>query len=136
MKHSLADGSGYVEIDHRNSPGLTEADVAGMPGGVAVAGGTRWEADIQQCSHCQRGVVLNPGRVRARAVCLKCHHFICDHCDAARATTGDCVPFLAVLDRAATIAERYAAEPDHPDAVLDPVALAAPSAPRIVLTDA
>lgn len=136
MKHSLADGSGYLEIDHRDSPGLTPADVAGMPGAVAVAGGQRLEADVQQCSHCQRAVVLNPGRVRARAVCTKCMHFICDGCDAIRlASGGACVPFKQVLDRAATIAEKFVGQQDHPEAAIELDALQQPSAPTIVLTD-
>lgn len=135
MKHSLADGSGYLVIDHRDSPGLTPADVAGVPGAMAVPGGQQLERDIQQCSHCQRGVVLNPGRVRARAVCQKCDHYICDGCAELLAATGQCVPFKAVLDRAATIAEKFSGQPDHPEAVIDAQALAQPAAPRIVLTD-
>lgn len=123
MKHSLADGSGYLSIDHTESPGLTPADVAHVPGAMAVPGGALLERDVQQCSHCQRAVVLNPGRVRARAVCLKCHHFICDGCEAIRVKTGECVPFKAVLDRAVDVAEKYAGQPDHPAA-------------QIVLTDA
>lgn len=138
MKRSLSHGSGYLEIDHSNSPGLSPADVAQVPGALAVPGGSVLERDVQQCSHCQRMVVLHPGRVRDRAVCPKCDHFICDHCDAARvASGGQCVPFKQVLDRAAAIAEKFAGQPDHPEAVIDPEALrAAQPTPRVVLTDA
>lgn len=139
MKRTLSAGAGYLQIDHRNSPGLTPADVAGIPGAVAVAGGEQLERDVMQCSHCQRSVVLNPGRVRARAVCPKCHHYICDGCEAIRvASGGACVPFKAVLDTAANIAEKYAGQPDHPDAAIDPQKIAAEAAatPKIVLTDA
>lgn len=118
MKRSLADGSGFLEIDHRDSPGLTPADVAHIPGAIAVPGGSLLERDIQQCSHCQRGVVLNPGRVRARAVCPKCYHYLCDECEALRVKTGACVPFKAVLDRAATITEKFLGQPDHPEAAI------------------
>lgn len=138
MKRSLSHGSGYLEIDHRDSPGLTPADVAGVPGAVAVPGGEHFEADIMQCSHCQRGVLLNSGRVRSRAVCPKCMHFICDSCETVRVHTGgQCVPFKAVLDRASEIAEKYGGQPDHPELAKldDPASLAEPSAPRIVLTD-
>lgn len=124
MKHRLSDGSGFLEIDHTNSPGTDD-----------VPGGTKFEADIMQCSHCQRGVILNPGRVRVRAVCGKCHHYVCDSCAKMLAATGECVPFKAVLDRAATIAEKFVGQPDHPDAVIDVDALSAPVAPRVVLTD-
>lgn len=136
MKRSLADGSGYLEIDHRESPGLTPADVAHIPGAIAVPGGAHLERDVQQCSHCQRMVVLNPGRVRDRAVCPKCHHYLCDGCEAARvASGGECVPFKAVLDRAAEIAEKYVGQPDHPEAVIDLATLSKPGPPKIVLTD-
>lgn len=148
MQHRLSDGAGYLEIDHRESPGLTPAQVAHMPGALAVGRGDFLERDVKQCSHCQRMVVLEPARVRDRAVCPGCHHFICDGCETMRAASGKCVPFLQVLDRAATIAERFAHEPDHPDAGLalddlrTPVATVAvpgrpqPTDARVVLTDA
>jgi len=136
MKRTLAAGSGYLVIDHRNSPGLTPADVAHLPGVVAVPGGTVFERDMQQCSHCQRGVVLNPGRVRDRAVCQKCFHYICDSCEAARvASGGACVPFKQVLDRVFDIAEQFIGQPDHPEAAVSLEQLTAPSAPRVVLAD-
>lgn len=124
MKKSLAHGSGYLEIDHRDSPGLLPEDVAHVPGAVAVGPGEHFERDVQMCSHCQRGVLLNPGRVRARAVCPKCYHFICDPCEAIRAATGECVPFKARIEQAQEIAEKVACQPDSPD-----------SDPKIVLTD-
>ncbi len=137
MKRSLSDGSGFLEIDHRNSPGISEEDIpAPLRGKVLVAGkGEHLERDVQQCSHCQRSVVLNPGRVRARAVCLACDHYICDDCDEfTRKTGAKCVPFKAVLDVAANIAETFAGQPDHPDAVIDPVAIAAQKAQEIKTT--
>lgn len=123
---NLTSHTGYLEIDHRDSPGLTPADVVGVPGALPVGPGEVLERDVKQCSHCQRMVVLHPGRVRQRAVCPKCHHYICDQCEGARvASGGDCVPFKQVLDEAANIAEKFAGQPDHPDA----------PPPRIVLTD-
>ncbi len=134
MKHSIGDGTGYIQIDHRNSPGLSADDVAAVPGALAVPEGTQVERDIAQCSHCQRAVVLNPGRVRTRAVCPKCYHFICDSCETARiASGGACVPFKQVLDRAATIVEKFEAQPDHPDAQIVLEDLQAPPEPKIVL---
>jgi len=124
MKRSISHGSGFLEIDHRDSPGLTPEQVAHIPGAIAVGAGQLLERDIQQCSHCQRGVILNPGRVRARAVCLKCDHFVCDGCAEILARTGECVPFLKRLDRAHAIIERHIGQPDHPEAN-----------PDIVLTD-
>lgn len=144
MRRSLADGAGYLEINHQDSPGLTPADVAGIPGAIAVPGGQVLERDIKQCSHCQRGVLLNPGRVRERAVCLKCYQFICDGCEAIRVKTGECVPFKQILDRAGDIAEKFAHDPTHPDAAINPdalrgqnptVSVPADVRPRVVLTD-
>lgn len=102
MKRSLAHGSGYLTIDHRESPGLTPADVAHVPGAVAVGAGQQFEADIQQCTHCQRGVLLNVDRVRPRGYCARCDHFICDSCEAIQARTVDHVPFAKVIDRVDT----------------------------------
>jgi hypothetical protein len=138
---TLGSHTGYLEIDHRDSPGLSPADVAHVPNAIPVGSGQVLERDVKQCSHCQRAVVLNPARVRSRAVCLHCFHYICDGCDETYRMTGSCVPFKAVLDRAEAIAEKFVGQPDHPDAVIDPVALAQPGAPsvavpNIVLTDA
>lgn len=133
---TLTHGAGYLVIDHTDSPGLTPADVSGIPGAIATPAGQVLERDVMTCSHCQRAVVLNPGRVRARAVCPKCHHFVCDSCEAIRVKTGACVPFKAVLDRAATVAEKFVGQPDHPEArqVDEVTALQQPGPPRVVLT--
>lgn len=98
MKHSLKDGAGYLQIDHRESPGLLPADVAHLPGAIAVGQGEHFEADVQQCSHCQRGVVLRADRVRPRGYCPKCDHYVCDECDMIRVRTGACVPMRRVID--------------------------------------
>lgn len=139
----LGTHTGFFEIDHRDSPGVTAADLVGIPGAIAVGAGQHLERDVKQCSHCQRMVVLEPARVRARAVCPGCYSYICDGCETIRAVAGQCVPFKAVLDEAATIAEKFVGQPDHPDAVMDPVAIArhlservTTATPSIVLTDA
>lgn len=124
MKRSLKQGSGYLVIDHSESPGLTPSDVAGMSGAIAVGKGEKFEADVQQCSHCQRGVVLRADRVRPRGYCPKCDHYICDGCEAIRAQTGECVPFLKRVDQAV---DRLAkSSTDAP----------APTPGAVVLTDA
>lgn len=140
MRHRLSDHAGGLVIDHTNSPGLTEADIATMrPGAVAVGEGQKLEIEIWQCTHCQAGVLLNPLRVRPRATCLKCYHYICDSCDAIMRATGLCKPFAAVLDQVEAIANKFAGQPDHPEAALDEARLTLmrqePAAPRIVLTD-
>lgn len=114
MKHSLAAGAGYLILDHTNSPGFTAAESAkfGLP---AAPGGTILERDTVTCAHCHTVVVLNPERVRARAVCLKCASYICDGCEGIRvALGGACLPFDKVLDRALELLEKYQGQPDHP----------------------
>lgn len=136
MKHTLDAGIGYILVDHSNSPGLTEADVTHVPGQKAIPGGTKLERDTACCKHCQRMVLLNPGRVRKRAVCPKCHAYICDRCEAIRvASGGACVPFEAVIERAQELIVRHGGQPDHPDlGVLNtPEDLAYVDAPRIVV---
>src|SRR4051812_15051600 len=103
---SLKAGAGYFTIDHRDSPGLTPADVAHVPGAIAVGAGRLFERDVKQCSHCQRAVVLEPLRVRDRGYCQKCNHYVCDPCDAIRMRTGACVPFAQTLDRMQGLAEQ------------------------------
>lgn len=70
---------GYFLLDHRESPGLTEAQVAAaeMPVGCRAGQGL-FEAPQYTCSHCQKGVVVNPLRNRDRNYCSKCDHYICD----------------------------------------------------------
>lgn len=75
------------------------------------------ERDLKLCSHCQRQVILNPGRVRARAVCPKCYAYICDGCETIRAASGVCVPFQQVVDTAGELLVKA------PDAVVDLSAL-------------
>lgn len=53
-------GRGYLMIDNRAS------------------GGTLEERDTMTCSHCSCVVVLNPKRVRPRAVCFRCNAYVCD----------------------------------------------------------
>lgn len=94
-------------IDHRDSPGIGAEQAAKMPGALVAPGGAVLERDIKHCAHCQRGVVLNPGRVRARAVCPKCYAYICDGCESVRvASGGACVPFKQVMDVASELAHR------------------------------
>jgi hypothetical protein len=123
---SLKAGAGYLIIDHRDSPGLSAADVAQMPGAVAAPAGTVLERDVKQCSHCQRDVLLEPLRTRARGYCPKCDGYVCDGCEAIRvASGGACVPFAARLEQAQATLAKFAGQPDHPDAN-----------PDVVLTDA
>lgn len=96
---------GYLLIDHRNSPGLTDAEVAkaGLPIG---AGRGLFEAPTFTCSHCQSVVVLNPLRTRDRGYCRKCDHYVCDTCTTALSASGICKPFKEVIYEAMVAADK------------------------------
>ena len=90
---------GYLQIDHRDSPGLTE-DMAyrnGL-GGMPVGKGQTFESDTFTCVHCTRVVIINPLRTRDRAYCAKCDRYICDMCGAEMARTGVCMPFAKIVE--------------------------------------
>lgn len=84
---SLKRHEGWIEIDHRASPGIPR-DVA-LKIGIdpnMVAEGKYFEGATLTCSHCKTSYNKNPYRIRAREYCKKCDHYICDECgrDAAR----------------------------------------------------
>lgn len=89
---------GYLLVDHRESPGLTDEIVhrAGMPIG---SGHGMFEASTFTCTHCCRVIVMNPLRTRERAWCWSCDRYICDTCGAAMAATGACMPFAKIVEQ-------------------------------------
>lgn len=86
---------GYLIIDHRYSPGVSEEFVraSGLHAPVVGAGET-FEAATVTCSHCQTMVILNPLRARPRNYCSRCDHYICDN----PACNLECLPMRKVLD--------------------------------------
>lgn len=90
---------GYLEIDHRESPGITheQALLAGK-GTMPIGKGIRFQAPVVNCSHCERQVVMNPLRTRDRAYCPKCDRYLCDQCEAERVRTGVCLTFKQVIE--------------------------------------
>ena len=100
--------AGEVIIDHRESPGLTEADARrGRALGMLpfLGKGQVFEGLTDTCSHCQRVVVRNPLRSRSRGYCSKCDRFLCDNCAVTLHLTGICYPWKK---RLADEAERVA----------------------------
>lgn len=90
---------GYLLVDHRASPGLTEqeARLAGYDPKLSGEGKV-YEADTMSCSHCRCVVVKNPFRTRDRPHCYQCDHYICDMC-AVKAKTQDVhMPFSKIID--------------------------------------
>lgn len=98
------DREGYVSVDHRNSPGISEelaAEVSARAGIQidAVPGGTHFQSPTMRCAHCPRIVVLRPDRSRARNYCAKCDFYICDDCALLRKVSGvACRPYQKYLD--------------------------------------
>ena len=91
---------GYVLIDNRASPGVTQAFVqqSGKNAPV-VREGTVLEASTSTCAHCQRGVILNPQRSHAREWCSKCDHYLCDNCGLVKKIDGQCRNLNQLFDR-------------------------------------
>jgi hypothetical protein len=90
---------GYLEIDHRESPGVNPEDVPVLAGiRMAVPGGTRGQFPAVKCHVCERLIVMNPLRTRDRSWCSKHDAYECDDCAAKRARTGECKPFSQVID--------------------------------------
>lgn len=104
---SLRSHEGYLLIDNRGTPGLSEEAVhsAGLPAGAGVG---LFEAPTYTCSHCQTVVVLNPKRNRERAYCRGCDHMICDRCGVLRANGQPCKTFKQVIDEILEAATRQA----------------------------
>lgn len=82
MKTSKRKFEGCLIIDHRESPGITPEQARFGP---AVGKGKMLEAPTYSCVHCQRVVIMNPLRTRARVYCGKCDDYVCDPCEARRA---------------------------------------------------
>lgn len=90
---SERDLEGYIRIDHRESPGFTEADaVAGHRTSILpyIGKGKLFEAATNSCSHCDRIVIKNPDRIRPRGHCTACDHFICDGCAVVYHVDSEC----------------------------------------------
>lgn len=90
---------GYLMVDHRASPGLTEQEalIAGYDPRLSGEGKV-YEADTMTCAHCKNVVVKNPFRTRDRPHCYQCDHYICDIC-AVKAKTEDVhMPFTKFID--------------------------------------
>lgn len=90
---------GYLEIDHRESPGITPELAAKVGRGtIPVPAGQIFKAATFNCSHCETLVVINPKRIRARGYCPKCDHDVCDFCEGERIRTGVCRPMKQIIE--------------------------------------
>lgn len=96
---SKRDLEGYLEIDHRESPGISQ-DLAVQVGRgtIPVQAGKRFQAAATICPYCETIVVRNPSRERARAYDPKTDRYICDNCDLIRKLGGQLKPMKQIID--------------------------------------
>jgi hypothetical protein len=88
---------GHLLIDHRNSPGITEADLLLLPESARhrfFPTKGLFECPTIRCCHCGTMFLVNPDRTRQRGHCQKCDHYICDSpvCHA------NCTPFMQQVE--------------------------------------
>lgn len=89
---------GYLLVDHRAGEGVAR-DLAVSGGAMPVGNGAMMEMPTVTCSHCQKVLIVNPGRTRERGYCPKCDHYVCDECETARvASGGNCRTFKQLMD--------------------------------------
>lgn len=88
---------GYLQIDHRESPGVTADQVAPRPDVPIVGRGINFESATVRCTQCHRIGILNPDRGRTQNYCAKCHGFHCDGCMVAN-PFGHCFTLDARFD--------------------------------------
>lgn len=104
MRHSLSSHSGYLIIDHKDSPGIKPEDIPERlrSSTQPVGAGQVYETDVQHCTHCQRAIVLYIVNKKndIRDYCSYCHHYICRSCAKILKITGKCIPFKQVFDKA------------------------------------
>lgn len=98
MRSKRAD-EGYVLIDHRNSPGISQEFVAANKlDAPAVGAGQVFESAISVCHCCGGDVILNPLRTRDREWCRQHDAYLCDNCSLLRKVNGSCVPLRQKLN--------------------------------------
>lgn len=98
MFHSKRSQEGYLMLDHRNSPGITQADLLTIPAShrhLFQATKGLFESPIIRCCHCGTMVMINPDRTRARGFCSPCNHYRCDS-----PLCIECHPFNKKIDTA------------------------------------
>ena len=89
---------GYLQIDHRESPGVSVSDVAPAPDRPIVGAGVNYESATVRCTQCHRIGVLNPNRGQRQNYCAKCDGFHCDGCMVSQ-PFGSCLTLDARFDQ-------------------------------------
>lgn len=92
------DREGYVEIDHRESPGITHEEAARVGSRIAVGAGQRLQAATWRCCGCEAQIVLLKERARSDNYCGACDSYMCDRCLLIKKVTGYHKPFWKVVE--------------------------------------
>jgi hypothetical protein len=95
---SLRSLEGYMLIDHRNSPGVSD-ELMVKAGYIPGAGQGLYESATYTCPYCETVVVIEPKRTRPRAFDRKTGRYICDPCKAAMMSGALLVPIKEIADR-------------------------------------
>jgi hypothetical protein len=96
----------YVEIDHRESPGITHEEAARLGAiahcdVVAVGKGQHFKSACITCHGCEKQVILNPDRSRERHYCPTHDAYLCDDCELQRKLSGKCISWWQRIEEAA-----------------------------------
>lgn len=90
---------GYLEIDHRESPGISRELAAQVGHGtIPVEAGKRLQLATYMCPYCEAQIIRNPMRERDRAYCRKLDRYICDNCDLQRKLGVELKPMKQKID--------------------------------------
>lgn len=96
---SKSELEGYLEIDHRESPGFTPEEAkAARFGHTMPVGSKRFQLKTYTCCGCQRQIIVNPERERPRNYCRSCDRYMCDDCSLTFKITGVHKPFKQIID--------------------------------------
>jgi hypothetical protein len=90
MPRTRRKDEGWLMIDHRESPGVTDNEMIGFnPDFWPGAGKGLTECPICICGHCQRTMIIKPDRTREFPYCRSCDDDICEACAWTMQTTGE-----------------------------------------------
>lgn len=89
----------YLEIDHRDSPGFTEAEArAARFGRTMPVGSHKFQLKTYTCCGCEVQVIVREARTRPRNYCRSCDKYMCDDCALEYKITGLHRPMQAVVE--------------------------------------
>ncbi len=90
---------GYLEIDHRESPGFTPEQAKEARWGKTMpVGSKQFKLVTYKCCGCEAMIVVRPERTRERTWCRACDAFMCDGCAWALKITGNHKPMQQIID--------------------------------------